>query len=274
MSRRHLQWAAFADIYDLEFATDHDVPFYLAAARRRPPLLELACGTGRLAIPIARAGVPVVALDASAEMLAIARRKAGDLPGVRWVEGLMQTFDLPERFGTIALAFSSFFVLDSETTQRAVLANIRRHLRPDGQLLMDMITPGDVSFGQPGDRPPPMRLDETLHDAATGRRYELWQATHHDPETQRWYTTREIRTRGPDDALVEAARRCALDGRFVRPEQFVTMLHEAGLEGVSVHGDFVGGAFDWHSPRMVWTIRRRESTEPAHDPPVKTTTEG
>ena len=54
-----------------------DIPFYLEEARRAGgPVLELACGTGRLTIPIAQTGVEVVGLDQSASMLAHLRTKA------------------------------------------------------------------------------------------------------------------------------------------------------------------------------------------------------
>jgi 2-polyprenyl-3-methyl-5-hydroxy-6-metoxy-1,4-benzoquinol methylase len=56
-----------------------DLPFYLEEAKRaRGPVLELACGTGRLTIPIAQNGVEIVGLDQSASMLAYARTKAND----------------------------------------------------------------------------------------------------------------------------------------------------------------------------------------------------
>ena len=59
-------------------------------------MLELACGTGRVTVPIAQAGVPIVGVDSSVRMLVRAREKAarlGDLP-VRWVDADMREFDL------------------------------------------------------------------------------------------------------------------------------------------------------------------------------------
>ena len=61
------EWDVLAELYDLEHDswTANDLPFYLAEAHQDSPVLELACGTGRLTIPIAQAGIPIVGLDSS-----------------------------------------------------------------------------------------------------------------------------------------------------------------------------------------------------------------
>jgi ubiquinone/menaquinone biosynthesis C-methylase UbiE len=104
------------EFYDLctadvmESPIDGDVAFYLAHARRsRGPILGLACGTGRIAIPLARAGFDVTWLDRAPGMLAVARRKlrAEPIPGLRFVRGNMTRFSLPQRYGLVIIAFRS-----------------------------------------------------------------------------------------------------------------------------------------------------------------------
>src|SRR3989304_4433762 len=77
--------------------------FYLELAReagdRSLPPLELACGSGRIAVPLAREGVRLVGLDNSPAMLARARQKSAGLPAVEWIEGDMRAFDLGTAFG-------------------------------------------------------------------------------------------------------------------------------------------------------------------------------
>ena len=75
---------------------------YAAHAHARDEaVLEIACGTGRITLPLAQQGIRITGLDRSPEMLQIARQKSKGLPHVRWVEGDMRTFDLGEQFGLV-----------------------------------------------------------------------------------------------------------------------------------------------------------------------------
>ena len=118
-----------------------DVAFYLGMARRaRGPVLELACGTGRVTIPIAKAGIDATGLDLAPAMLRIARSKAGDLP-VRFVKGDMKRFNLRRKFALILIPFRSFQSLQTPADQRACLRCARRHLAPGGRLVINLFDP-------------------------------------------------------------------------------------------------------------------------------------
>jgi 2-polyprenyl-3-methyl-5-hydroxy-6-metoxy-1,4-benzoquinol methylase len=85
-----LELYADADFYDQEFAKrTHEIPFYLKQARLAcGPILEVCCGTGRLTLPIARAGGDITGLDVAPAMLERARRKAtSEKLSVSWIEG-------------------------------------------------------------------------------------------------------------------------------------------------------------------------------------------
>src|SRR3712207_5082121 len=100
---------AYADPehYDL-LENDAGIAFYTAlAAETGGPVLEIACGTGRVSIPIAAAGIAVTGLDIVPEMLAQAARKSAGLP-VRWLEGDGRTFALGEQFRLIYLTGNAF----------------------------------------------------------------------------------------------------------------------------------------------------------------------
>src|SRR5215210_8649168 len=80
--------------YDRQDTSDTGVAFYTALAQETGgPVLDIACGTGRVSIPMARLGLAVTGVDIVPGMLDQARRKSAGLP-VRWVEGDGRTFDL------------------------------------------------------------------------------------------------------------------------------------------------------------------------------------
>jgi ubiquinone/menaquinone biosynthesis C-methylase UbiE len=130
-------------------------------------LLDVACGTGAHLKYLAR-WYRVTGLDASAPMLAMARRR---LPRVRFVKGAMQSFRLSERFDVITCLFSSIGYVRSETDLRRALANFARHLTPNGIAIIEpWLTPneyreGSVHLGTYGTKAQPIARMNT-----TGRR--------------------------------------------------------------------------------------------------------
>jgi SAM-dependent methyltransferase len=109
-----------------------DIDFFLELAKESHaaglPVLELACGTGRVAIPIAQAGVRVVGLDLNKGMLDRAREKSVGLSTASWVEGDMRSFAIEERFGLIYIPARSFqhllTVADQHTMGDSCVPNV------------------------------------------------------------------------------------------------------------------------------------------------------
>ena len=144
-------FAQVARFYDLDLeGFDDDVALYLELAAGLD-VLELGCGTGRVAVPLAEAGLRVTGVDLSPAMLTRARERAEGLP-LRLVEGDMRTLDLGERFGAVLLPLGG---LQHMTTTREVVAAIEtvaRHLAPDGQAVVDIEAPHPDDW-LPGPRP-------------------------------------------------------------------------------------------------------------------------
>ena len=122
------------------------MPFYVelarASATRGEHVLELACGTGRVTLPVAETGAPTTGLDNSVAMLAIAERKA-EAAGVEvtWVQGDMASFRLAQRFGLAIIPCRSFLLLLTVEAQKACLARIREHLVDGGLLALNIFNP-------------------------------------------------------------------------------------------------------------------------------------
>jgi SAM-dependent methyltransferase len=137
----------FCDFYDSIPACaerpDHD--FYVGYARAaKGPTLELGCGTGRILIPTAAAGCRIVGLDFAPSMLnRCAEKLRQQLPEiqkrVRLVRGDMTRFSLHKKFALVTIPFRGFQHLQTVKEQLACLGCVRRHLRPGGLLVFDLL---------------------------------------------------------------------------------------------------------------------------------------
>jgi SAM-dependent methyltransferase len=140
---------ALARFYDLDLADDPgDLDLYEAlAGRTGGPILELAVGTGRVAVPLAEAGYDVTGVDLDRAMLARARRRADAAPTVAGtltlVEADLVGLRLPEagEFRLAILALNSLLVLPTRAAQRAALRALRDHLAPGGIAVVDIWLP-------------------------------------------------------------------------------------------------------------------------------------
>ena len=136
-----------ADVYDELFGDVSDVPATVAfldslVAARPARILELAVGTGRLAIPLAGLGHHVTGIDVSAAMLARLRSADGG-QRVAAVLGDMVD-DLPAGpFDVVFVAFNSLFMLTDPVRQQAVFAAVATCLPPGGAFVVEAFVPWD-----------------------------------------------------------------------------------------------------------------------------------
>ena len=143
-----------ARLYDL-FPFQADLPLYLDLAEAQGGhVLELACGSGRVLVPLAQAGHRVVGIDVSPHMLELAREKlmtAGPetMARARLVQGDMRGFTLSTRFDLAVIAVKSFAYLVDRVDQQHVLAAVAEHLRPGGVLAMDLMHPSPAWLLRP-----------------------------------------------------------------------------------------------------------------------------
>jgi ubiquinone/menaquinone biosynthesis C-methylase UbiE len=136
----------FAQHYDGWAPADvDDVDFYVEQARASGgPVVELGVGTGRVAIPTARASVRVIGIDASEEMLEICRRRAEEAGVAHLVELRQGDFRSPPVSETVPLVtcpFRSLLHLETDDDRRTALAAIRRMLQPKGRFVFDVVAP-------------------------------------------------------------------------------------------------------------------------------------
>jgi SAM-dependent methyltransferase len=141
---------ALARLYDLDFAEDPgDLDLYLSVARRTGgPILELAVGSGRLAVPLANAGYEVTGVDIEPAMLDRARQRLAAAPSavraqLDLVEGDILDLRLPAAgtFNFCFIALNSLLLLGRRDAQREAVRTMAAHLAPGGLAIVDVWLP-------------------------------------------------------------------------------------------------------------------------------------
>jgi len=141
-----------------------DIEFYLGLAQEaKGPVLELGCGTGRVTIPIARAGVSVLGIDRASSMLVVASKRAAGITCVDWVQTDMRAFTLSLRFGLIFVAYRGFQHLLSQADQRACLRRVFAQLLPGGRLALNIVNPAAHGIKFRAGWVPASRAERGLH---------------------------------------------------------------------------------------------------------------
>jgi len=239
----------FARLYDWEhdgYRADLDV--HVGFARRfGGPVLELACGTGRLVEPVARAGFAITGVDSSPQMLERAKQRL-DRHGLTaaLIEQRIETLSLVTRFRTIIVALDSFGLMLTREHQLMALQAAKRHATHDGRLILDVANGNLRGSGEPA--------EELVHDL-----------TLPDPDSGRPITKVVLRRPRPAEQVDELmffydeqdergyVRRSMIELKlrwFTRFE-LELLLQSAGWQVEEVYGDYDLGPFGSNSDRLL-----------------------
>ena len=246
-----------ARYYDWEHAGFlEDLPLYLGLAERvGGPILEAACGTGRLLLPLARAGYDVVGLDSSPAMLGLAEAALAREPRlgrrVRLVPGDMRTARLGEQFGLVIVALDSFGLLLERAEQLRGLASLRRHVAHQGLLVVDVAN-GNLRGGEAAE-------ETVLHRAGRlpeGSQLLKWvvRRTDHALQLDRLLHLYD------ESAVDGPVRRTAveLELRYFTRFELELLLERAGFLVEAVFGDYELGPFGPGSQRLIAVAHVRQ----------------
>ena len=257
-------YASIADLYDyvIPYRNRPDVAFYAdAATASGGPVLELGCGTGRVLLPTARAGIAVVGLDGSPAMLAVCRERLRSEPEevghrVQLVLSDMRDFDLGQRFPLITLPFRPFQHLTSVADQVSCLRAVHRHLADGGRVILDLFNPSleglvNQREGEERDEEPEFALPD-------GRRVRRWhKIVSHDRFNQILqvelihYVTRPD---GRDERVVQA-----FPMRYLFRFEAEHLLARCGFEVEHVYAGYERSAYGSTYPGELILVARRAS---------------
>ena len=248
----------YAETYD-ESVPDwpNEIDFYqeLAADAKHSggSVLELACGTGRVAIRLARSGANVVGLDLSPYMLEVAQRKSADLDNVRWVEGNIRSFQLDECFGLAIITGHAFQHLNTPEDQVACLECIKRHLMPRGQLIVHVDHLDFKWLGQLlGQKDHPFETEGKFIHAATGREIQPYSAWSYEPSTQTAIVHARWEELDTDGRVTDSWQTAPAPIHCVFRFEMEHVLARAGFAVDALYGDFSRHTLADNSSDMIY----------------------
>lgn len=257
MLRADQPWADadLARLYDVFPFTD-DVPLYLELAHRQGRrVLEVACGSGRVLVPLARAGFEVVGIDASEHMLALSQAKlttenlSAELALVD-----MRRLDLPRKdFDLAIVAVKSFAYLTEADEQLACLQAIREHLRPGGLLAIDLLHPALEWLSAPRGS---IRDDLLQHVPERGITLSRVESVVSTDLARQVRVIRSIYETVDDRGQVVDKRFVEWPYRWMHRFEAEHLLRRAGFEIEAIYGGYAGEPFMSDSPTMLFLATR------------------
>ncbi len=250
-----------ADYYDYFLAGfgRRDEEFYLAEARAHGgPVLELGCGTGRILVPLARAGLQITGLDNSARMLDRCRAKLEAEPvevrrRVKLVHADMTAFDLGEPFRLVIIPFRPFQHLLEVEQQMRCLHGVARHLAPGGKLILDFFQTDARRMHDPEfHREHPSGPEATLPDGRRMRVSDRVVAFHRAEQTNDVEMFYDLtHPDGRTERLV-----FAFTVRYFFRYEVEHLLARCGFRVAALYGNFERSPLRDDSPDMVFVAER------------------
>jgi len=238
-------------LYDIVYSWYHDdLAFYRDLAKASPgPVLEAACGTGRILIPTAQAGVDIDGFDLEPAMIARLKAKASAAElKLRVVVADMRDFTMPRRYGLITIPFRAFMHLSTTEDQIRALRCIREHLEPRGSLVMNLFYPNHAYIAEHRDQ---RMLEREIVHPVTGHPIALWSTQRYDLVRQTLFADREVIETPEDGQPVTHHYRFTL--RWVYRFEMELLLRAAGFTRWEVRGGFDGRPLLTPEDEMVWT---------------------
>jgi SAM-dependent methyltransferase len=236
-----------ADLYDLEYAHDYDLPFWHSLAEREAgPIIEWGAGTGRLAVPLAD-DHDVTAVEISAGMVERGKEKSH---AVNWIVGDMRDVRLERRYGLAVCAFNSFLCLQSINDALAFLRNAYEHLVPGGLLGIEIsaFSPEELAGG------PELRHDFT-RELSDGR-LDRFSVSTYDAANQLMHMRLFYERYDSSDSF-ENRMGHDLTIRIANRDELLLMLRLAGFEAEEIYGDFEGEPFSSASDNLLALARKQ-----------------
>lgn len=232
--------------YDLEVGGDHPSHHFYAELAKQVGgnVLEVACGTGLVTIPLAQQGILITGLDIVPAMLAHAKFKSEHLGlSIRWLQGDARNFDLNETFNFIYMTGNAFQAFLNNSDQGVLLLNIRKHLKPSGVFAFETRNPNWVDLTYD-----PNETEWMTYTNDKGCQVRITETREYDHTAQVLaYTLFRRWQEGADPK--ERITRIAI--RYTFPQELNALLEGNGFKVLHQYGDWDKSPLTKDSPTII-----------------------
>jgi SAM-dependent methyltransferase len=226
------------EAYDLMVGgIPYGLDFYVALAREvNGPVLDIACGTGRILMPCLQAGVDIEGLDLFEPMLKTLCTKAAalGLSPPRLHQADMSNFSVPRRFALVMIPFNAFIHNMTQEAQIRCLQLCREHLLPGSSLVFDTFFPSLEIVGAPENT---RVLEGELPHPDTGLPMRMYDTRSFDRVAQVQHSLNEFELLDSEGS-VTAVYRSQVSSRYVYKHEMELLLRVAGFARWEIYGDF------------------------------------
>jgi len=238
-----------AEYYDMIYSDSLDLEFYLKEARNAEgPVLEVACGTGRILLRLLQDGIDAMGIDLSQGMLEKLHKKAKSLgikADARHAD--MRDFRLEKRFKLIIVPYRSFLHLKDDSARKKTLANFHEHLAPGGCLLLHTYNPSKDELGMQGGY---HKFDYEEMVAPDGKKYSLEWFLDYEPAGRIGHY-KIIMKQGSGKT-----REFLMDLGYVPTKEMDALLRGAGFRNPRVYCGFGYSPFYEECKEALWIAER------------------
>jgi len=241
-------------LYDKENDSfNDDISFLLKwASKKQGPVIDLACGTGRTTIPLAREGHRVIGVDVHSGMLNEAKKKSAklNLP-IEWMEQDCTQFQLEVKSGFIYTVGNSFQHFLTNEAQDGLLSSVYKHLEDEGIFIFGTRFPSTEELLQPSTE----EYWRTYHDRETGHRVDVFTISIYDSLNQIQHYTTIRKYKNDLDELVNE-KRTNISLRYVFPKEMERMLSAHGFKVLQVYKDWNESPIANDSYEMIYVCEK------------------
>lgn len=255
----------YAQLYDA-WVTDWEgeVDFYRELIGHSPlkadGVLEVACGTGRIAVRLAKDGINITGLDLSPELLDIARGKSLEIPNVKWVLGDMRSFEIGKKFGFVISPGHSFQFMTTPDDQVKCLEQIRHHLVPNGIVVLhiDHQDFGWIAGLLKNEKPVYQKSNIIIHPTTNQEFIRSWAWTF-EPVTQTATVQVNWEEINDNGDVIQTWEMQPKELHCIFPFEMEHLLRRVGFSIEAVYGDFFKSELTRQSEQMIWVARNKLS---------------